>query len=109
MCQYHTLYHKEDKGHIIFCCQCNTIQLSYGNIMVMFCKDDFYSLVRYINRLAEEYEERRTCAIKCIVVRTPYEGINFLLTGAELYQFRNMVEEAETALLAQELISLFGN
>lgn len=109
MCHYQTLYYDDVKGYVIYCRNCNSIQLAFGNVMLTLFREDFYGFHECINRIKEEHKDYADCPKKFIVVGTPCEGIKLLVSGIELCQLQGMLDEAETELQSQELLGLFNN
>jgi hypothetical protein len=108
MCNYQTWFHDNKIGYVVECSECQKIQAAFGNLMVTFTHEDFENFRRY---LLKATANRKACAdrkIKSIIIRTPSDGICFLLSEDELIGLQQMIEYADTEMKADCLMKLFN-
>ena len=107
MCRYQTLYLNEQTGYAIRCEACENIQVAFGNLVMTFEKADFEVFHGWVKkiRLDEQMPESRT--VRSIMIPSPCQGIQFLLSFSELNDFGELLEAADTELKSLELLNLF--
>jgi hypothetical protein len=108
MCNYQTWFHDNRIGYVVECKECQKIQAGFGNLMVTFTHEDFENFRRY---LLKATDNRQACAdrkIKSTIIRTPSDGICFLLSEDELMGLQQMIEYADTEMKADCLMKLFN-
>ena len=108
MCNYQTWFHDDTIGYVVECNQCNKIQTGFGNLMITFTNEDFENFRNYLLVATENRQPAIDRKIKSIVIRTPSEGICFLLSEDELLGLQQMIEYADTEMKAASLMKLFN-
>ncbi|MGC4101590.1 DUF6686 family protein [Ferruginibacter sp.] len=108
MCNYQTWFHDDTVGYVVECNQCNKIQTGFGNLMITFTTEDFENFRNYLLTAVEHRQPSADRKIKSIVIRTPSEGISFLLSEDELAGLQQMIEYADTEMKAAGLLKLFN-
>ena len=107
MCEFQQLFLSKE-GYIILCRHCGCFQLCYGKMVLDLSKHDFEVLRRIVNnRFEAEYD----CVdedLRQIIIPTPHQGLNLLISLNELRTFRGMLEEAAIELETFTLLSLFN-
>ncbi len=107
MCSYQTLFHDDNTGYVVRCHACEKIQVGFGNLMVTVSMDEFDSFRRLLKKARNEQISVQKETLRNIVIPTPCEGINLLLSLRELREFDHMLEEADTELQSSGLLKLF--
>ena len=51
MCNYQTLYHDNKSGYVIRCEECENLQVTFGNIIITFGKEDFNEFIGIVKEL----------------------------------------------------------
>lgn len=106
-CELQSLYFGND-GYVVRCKQCGNYQITFMCIMITLNECDFRAFCRIVKQKSEEADYAFAEHSKCISIQTPAEGVNFLLTKAEVNRFTEILEEADSEEKAQSLISLFN-
>lgn len=110
MCTYQALYHSDKSGYIVRCEECEKIQVAYSNLVMTFERTDFDS---FRNLIAKIKNDRHPMAgspvVRSIMIPSPCQGIQLLLSYNELNEFSAMLEEADTELQSLEMIKLFDH
>jgi hypothetical protein len=107
MCEYLSLYFGND-GYVVRCKQCGLYQLAFMCIVITLTHEDFLAFCRIVKRKYEVADYTYSEHSKCIFIRTPAEGISFLLTKSEIKRFAEILEEADNEAKALCLLSLFN-
>jgi hypothetical protein len=107
MCHYQTLYHNEKTGYAVRCTECEKIQVAFGNLVMTFNREDFNDFRFWIKKISGNQLAHNNPAIRCIMVASPCQGIQLLLSAAELAELVTLLECADTELQSLHLISLF--
>ncbi|HVZ97182.1 MAG TPA: DUF6686 family protein [Chitinophagaceae bacterium] len=101
------LYFGND-GYVARCKLCRHLQLGFICMCLTFNEEDYRAfrmiVHHHYNKADYSFEDYR----KYIVVKTPAEGIYFMLTKYEAKRLYEILEEAENESLALSLISLFN-
>lgn len=110
MCTYQTLYHSNKSGYIIRCEDCEKIQVAYSNLVMTFERNDFDSFRSLIAKIKNgRHPMSGSPAVRSIMIPSPCQGIQLLLSYNELTEFSTMLEEADNELQSLELIKLFDD
>lgn len=108
MCNYHTWFYHNAIGYIVECNQCRKIQTGFGNLMITFSNEEFEKFRLYLLTAVENRSPNANRKIKSIAIRTPTEGICFLLSEDELMGLQQMIEYADTEMKTAGLVKLFN-
>jgi hypothetical protein len=108
MCSYQTLFHDDNTGYVVRCGECCKLQIGFGNLMLTVNEEGFASFRWVLKKIRDEQPENLRESLRCIVVPTPCEGVNFLLSLRELWEFNAMLESADTELQSLALMKLFN-
>ncbi len=109
MCRFQTLYYDNNHGYVVQCAECSHIQAAFGNVSLTFLRGEFDEFCRFISGLPLVDPPPDCCAYyKSMVVPLPCQGIQLLLSRAELEQLTGMLDKAESELRAQDLFNLFN-
>lgn len=108
MCQHQTLYYQENIGFIVKCQTCDKIQVGFNVLSATFDKVGFEKFRLQVAKSHEAKQEGMSRSIKAILIPTPCEGLNLLLTVAELDLLFSMLEYADNEMKAQEIIKEFA-
>jgi len=77
-------------------------------IAITFAESDYQAFCRIVRCKCCEADYSFAEHSKCVIIKTPAEGINFLLTKNEAKRFAEILDEADTEIKALSLISLFN-
>jgi hypothetical protein len=109
MCHYQTWFHKDDMGYVVQCAGCKKIQVGFNIIAVTFSHADFESFRKAILKTYTSRQHGVNENIKSILIPSPCEGLNLLLSANELKALHCMLEEADNEMKAQNLLNVFEN
>ena len=107
MCSYQTLYHNDKTGYAVRCEECEKIQLAYSNLVVTFEKDDFELFCAWIKKIRANQSPLGSQTVRSIMIPSPCQGIQLLLSYNELNELCVMLEAADTELQSLALLKLF--
>ena len=107
MCNYHTWFHNNKCGYVIECKLCNKVQVCFGNMLLSFDTKSFETFRQYVERNLETASPEAGRNIKSIVLTTGYNGINIILSGAELEGLHYMIDYADTEMKAAAMMKMF--
>ena len=107
MCRYQTLYHNDKTGYAIRCEECAKIQVAYSNLVLTFELNDFNTFHWWIKKIQADQQSPASPAVRSIMIPSPAQGIQLLLSYNELNDLCKMLDEADTELQSLELIKLF--
>jgi hypothetical protein len=82
--------------------------MGFGNLLVTFTDNDFFALTNYISTLLTEADVDTASSSKTIVVKTPSEGVSFLLSKNELGLLHNIVEGVKKKREREYLLKSFS-
>ena len=108
MCNYQTWFHDDSIGYVVECNHCQKIQAGFGNLMITFTLKDFENFRRYLLQITESKQAAANRKIKSVVIRTPADGICFLLNEEELMGLHQMIDYVDTEMKSAILIKLFN-
>ncbi len=110
MCRYQTLYHSDKTGYIIRCEECEKIQVAYSNLVVTFERSDFDTFRALIQKIKNgRHPMSGSPVVRSIMIPSPCQGIQLLLSYNELIEFATMLDEADTELQSLDMIRLFDD
>jgi len=110
MCTYQALYHSDKSGYIVRCEECEKIQVAYSNLVMTFERTDFDSFRNLIAKIKNgRHPMAGSPVVRSIMIPSPCQGIQLLLSYNELNEFSAMLEEADTELQSLEMIKLFDH
>ncbi|MFY7788436.1 MAG: DUF6686 family protein [Thermoflexibacteraceae bacterium] len=95
MCQTKILHHSS-VGCVTYCYHCEGIQVIFGTTALRLSQEQFESFYDYLSNFFPKYD--RDCCTKRIMIPVTEHAVAMLLTGAELYQLHQLLEEAHNAL-----------
>lgn len=107
MCSYQTLYHHDRTGYIIRCEECNKIQMAYSNLVITFEREAFDTFYSWVKKIRANQQMPVSPAVRSIMIPSPGQGIQLLVSYNELNELCAMLEEADTELQSLELLKLF--
>jgi hypothetical protein len=107
MCQHQALYHKENTGYVVKCPSCNKIQIGYGIVSITFDVTGFENFRYNIENTFCRRQPEMDRHVKSVVIPSPCEGINLLLSLEELETLHCILEEADNEMKALCLINEF--
>jgi hypothetical protein len=107
MCRYQALYHNDRIGYAIRCEECARIQVVYGNLVITFERNDFETFHAWIKKIRANQREPALPAVRSIMISSPCQGIQLLLSYNELNDLCVMLDETDTELQSLELLKLF--
>jgi hypothetical protein len=107
MCRYQTLYHNDKTGFAIRCEECMKIQVAYSNLVITFEREDFDRFHSWVKKINANQCAPVSPAVRSIMIPSPCQGIQLLLSYNELNELCVMLDEADTELQSLELIKLF--
>ena len=107
MCNYQTLYHDNKSGYVIRCEECENLQVTFGNIIITFGKEDFNKFIGVVKDLRAKQQPEADIVVKSIIIPTPCDGVRLLFSYRELQELENMLEAADSELQSLELLELF--
>lgn len=107
MCHYKTWYHDDECGYVIQCVECNNIQIAYGMLSLNFLMEDFERFRRQIAGCFANAIPGHAEHVKCIVLPTPCEAMNILLSYRELKTLYKMLEHTDSEMRAEQLLECF--
>ena len=110
MCTYQALYHSDKSGYIVRCGECEKIQVAYSNLVMTFERTDFDSFRNLIAKIKNgRHPMAGSPVVRSIMIPSPCQGIQLLLSYNELNEFSAMLEEADIELQSLEMIKLFDH
>ena len=107
MCSFKTWYHNENIGYVVECKECKNLQIGFGNVVATVCYQDFEALRKQVAYIKENYSPNKNRLIKSIMLQTPYNGLQFLLTERELDDLYNMLEQTDNERKTAQLLQFF--
>lgn len=107
MCRYQTLYSNDKTGYAVRCEECEKIQVAYSNLVMTFEKSDFDTFHDWMKKIRADQHSPVSRTVRSIMIPSPCQGIQLLLSYNELNEFCEMLETADTELQSLELIKLF--
>ena len=107
MCRYQALYHNDRIGYAIRCEECARIQVAYSNLVITFERNDFETFHAWIKKIWSNQHVPVLPALRSIMISSPCQGIQLLLSYNELSDLCNMFDETDTELRSLELLKLF--
>lgn len=108
MCQHQTLYYQENTGYVLKCQSCNKIQVGFNVLSATFDRAGFQKFRQQVVKTHDGRQEGMNRDVKSILIPTPCEGLNLLLSVGELELLYKILEEADSEMKAQELINEFS-
>jgi hypothetical protein len=109
MCHYQALYHCDKIGYVVQCTECENIQVVFGNVVMTYSREDFDDFRCWIKNISDNQPSGQNPMIRCIMIQAPCQGIQLLLSAAELQELCIMLESADTELRSLQLIHLFNS
>lgn len=107
MCRYQTLYLNEKTGYAVQCEECEKIQVAYSNLVMTFERKDFDAFHGWVKKIRNTQPVPECPAVRSIMISSPCQGIQLLLSYHELNEFCDMLETADTELQSLALIKMF--
>lgn len=107
MCQFLNWYADED-GYVIQCKDCMHFQLSFGTTMLTLSEEQYQTFVAIVAYKKQELVPMQDSDCKCIVVPTPSNSVNIILSEKELTFLYDMTQAADNELKTNQLLSLFN-
>lgn len=108
MCQHQTLYYQENTGYVVKCLTCDKIQVGFNVLSATFDRAGFQKFRQQVLKTHNSRQEGMNRNVKSILIPTPCEGLNLLLSVSELEILYKILEEADNEMKAQELIKEFA-
>lgn len=111
MCTFQTLYYHNDHGYVVKCCECNNIQIGFGNVLLTFHASEFNSFRYWLKAMEIDPQpapDAPASHAKSITVPTPCEGLKLLFSPLELCTFNHMLDAADTEIQSQAMMQLFN-
>ncbi|WP_346237899.1 DUF6686 family protein [Niabella insulamsoli] len=105
-CDFQSLYYGED-GYVARCKQCGHYQIAFISTMLTLSSADFHIFCKQVNYKAGQTYTNVNHDSKIIMIATPAQDVNLILTPAELARLHKALEEADSEIKAQELLCLF--
>lgn len=107
MCSYNTLYYDDKNGYVIFCSQCQKIQLGFGCVMIDFDREEFRAFKTMINEASEQFAYVGERISKTVTIPTPSYKLSLFLSPLEINILAKMLEEADTNLQVKDMLNMF--
>jgi hypothetical protein len=105
-CEFQSLYYGDD-GYVVRCKHCGHYQVAFICICITFTNSDFAAF----KKMAGDYCDNPGASFsdnhKNIIMRTPAQGISFILTRAEIKRLIDILDEADTQEKFLSLLNLF--
>lgn len=109
MCNYHTWFHNDKRGYVIECNKCNKIQVCFGNMLLSFDQNSFACFRNCVENNLARVPVMADRNVKSVVLSTGHNGVNIILSEAELHGLHNMIDYADTEMKTAALVKLFVN
>lgn len=106
MCQFKRWY-ADEHGYVIECRDCKHFQVCFGTTLLTLDENHFQAFMGLIRHRKENHYPLNETDTRNIVIPTPCNTIHALLSGRELDQLDNMLEEADNERRSRELLELF--
>lgn len=106
MCQFVNWYADED-GYVIQCRECMHFQVSFGTTMLTLSETQYQNFVAIVARKKQELIPMQHSDCKYIVLPTPSNAVNIILSEKELNFLYDMTQSADNELKTSQLLSLF--
>ncbi|SJZ37664.1 DUF6686 family protein [Sediminibacterium ginsengisoli] len=107
MCRYHTCFHNDAYGVVVVCLCCQTVQVSFGMLLLTFSERDFQNFRSYVQMKAGHYHPAENKCEKNIIISTPCDGLNLLFSYNELLDLNYMLDESDTEIKTFRMLQLF--
>lgn len=107
MCQFKHWFF-DDNGYVVQCEACGYFQLSFGTTMLTLNNSNYKAFVDMVSTKKEDHIPMTDKNIKCVVLSTPSNCIHTILTENELDKLYHMLQEADTEMKTQQMLSLFN-
>ncbi len=107
MCNFKSWYF-DDNGYVVQCQVCNHYQLSFGTTILTLDDKNYHIFASLVFATKENNVAVNNATIKCVVLPTPSSCVSTILTQHELDNLYNMLQEVDTEMKAEQLLSLFN-
>ena len=107
MCHFTNCYTGAN-GYIIRCEDCHHLQVAFGTTVLTLTAYDFQAFLGIVSYKKENHEPKADPNIRSIVLPTPCNTVHLIFNETELNDLHFMLQEADTEIRAQQLISLFA-
>lgn len=107
MCESQTLSFNNN-GYILLCKHCGNYQVAFMTTVLTFSEEEFDVFVKQVRFRFGKKECVNSKYAKSIVLHTASPIVCLILTRQELNHLNELVEECESELKVQEIISLFN-
>ncbi len=108
MCCYKTL-HKNEYGYVVFCKNCDSLHIGFGNVVLTKSIEEFYS---FETRIDAHYREHRydPCQdFKMISLSTSTKSITMVYSPDDLKVLSNILNKAKEKLTLENLFVFNDN
>jgi hypothetical protein len=106
MCHFKNCYTGEN-GYIIKCEDCQHFQVGFGTTVLTLNAYDFQAFVGIVAYKKENHQSMHDPNTRSIVLPTPCSTVHLIFSERELNDLHTMLQEGDTEMRAQQLISLF--
>ena len=105
-CEFQSFYFADD-GYVVYCKNCGHYQVAFMCICLTLTKEDYAAFRKLVamHHNQPDYSFSECC--KNIIIKTPAEGISFILTKNETKRLNEILEEADTEEKTLALLHLF--
>ena len=107
-CTYQTLSFDDRFGYIVICERCRRLQLGLGCAQFQFDELEFRSFSETVREIYKDSATQVSSERATIVLSSSSPSISLHLSTPEVEILHCMIEEADTTLTANSLISLFS-
>jgi len=105
-CDFQSLYYGEE-GYVVRCRQCGHYQVAFISTMLTLNEADFFVFCKQVKYRALQSYSHVNQDSKIIMIATPSQEVQLILTPGELVMLYKALEEADSEKKAQELLCLF--
>lgn len=102
MCQNKILHHSS-KGFVTYCKSCKHIQMAFGTTAIRFSEVQFKNFCEYVFEFYPQYD--KNCKLKNVWIPTTEHTVCFLISGKELHQLKDILEEAQDTLTVFKILN----
>jgi hypothetical protein len=102
MCCYKTLS-KNSNGYVVFCKNCEKLHVGFGNALLSYTIEDFYSFELMIRLRYEEHVDDDFPYLKTISVTTKYSGVTLVYSPDDLVKLLAILNKAKDKLTLEKL------
>ena len=107
MCDFKQLS-SGSEGFVLRCIHCGIFQIAFGGTMMSLHLEAFHQFKKLADHLSQRSLYADSRHSRCLVIPTPYYGVNLLLQKDELDKLKTLLSAAEDERIVQSMLALFS-